>query len=144
MAPVLGTIGAVPLPTWIARFNKRVTNRFIEPLVRRSSGFAIVHHTGRRSATPYRTPVNIFDAGDESAIVALTYGPAADWVQNVLASGGSVERVNLTSTIRSVTIVGRPEAWPYIPRIVRIALRILTVRHFMLIRLGDAAPESPD
>ena len=86
----------MPLPRAVARFNKRVTNRFLEPIARRSSGFAVVHHVGRRSGREYTTPVNLFRLGDEgagvgdrsttdAAIVSLTYGPSADWVRNVLA-----------------------------------------------------------
>ncbi len=125
----------MPLPRWVARFNKRVTNRFLEPLARRHAGFAVVEHRGRRSGANYRTPVNVFDAGDE-IVVALTYGPGADWVQNVLDRGGAILRQGDRSPIATAQIVERAEAWPYLPGIVRIALRLLTVNHFCRIRLG--------
>jgi len=120
----------MPLPRLVARFNKRVTNRFLEPIARRSSGFAVVGHIGRQSGQRYTTPVNLFALGDD-AIVALTYGPGADWVLNVLASGGSVENGAGQREIEQVTVVGREEAWPVLPPAVRGALRVMRVQQFL-------------
>ena len=53
----------------------------------RLPGFGVVVHTGRRTHRQYRTPVNVFRRADRY-IIALTYGPDADWVRNVRASGG--------------------------------------------------------
>lgn len=131
----------MPLPHAVARFNRRVTNRWIEPIARRSPGFAIVHHAGRRSGAPYRTPVNVFEmAGDPTdLVVALTYGPSADWSRNVLAGGGTVERTAIVHRIAAAAVVDRDAAWPALPRFVRGALRLLRVRHFLRLTLdpGD-------
>lgn len=120
----------MPLPRVVARFNKRVTNRFLEPIARRSPGFAVVHHVGRTSGRDYTTPVNLFALGDD-VIVSLTYGPGADWVQNVLVGGGSVERRAGELEIERATIVGREVAWPVLPPAVRGALRLMRVRRFL-------------
>ena len=81
----------MPLPRALARFNRRYTNRFIEPIVRRSSGFATVHHAGRRSGREFHTPVNVFDL-DGDLIVALTYGEDRDIpVSSVTARRGGAE-----------------------------------------------------
>jgi len=128
----------VPLPRVVARFNRRYTNRFVEPIVRRSAGFASVHHVGRRSGTEYRTPVNVFDL-DGDLIVALTYGPTADWVQNVLAGGARVVRRGTTTEIVGVAVVGRETAWPALPWFVRGALRVLQVRDFARLRTATSA-----
>lgn len=125
----------MPLPHVVARVNKRVTNRFIEPIARLSSGFAVVHHVGRRSGADYRTPVNVFGDGDD-VLVALTYGPDADWFRNVLAGPAHLEQRRAIAPIRSVEVVGRVDAWPAIPRIVRGALRVLGVRDFARLRVG--------
>lgn len=125
----------MPLPRWVARFNKRVTNRFIQPLVARSAGFAIVHHRGRTSGTSYQTPVNVFGTADGTWIVALTYGPGADWVRNVMAGGGWLERLGTRYSIETAALAGRIEAWPYLPASVRLALRFLGVRDFLRITL---------
>jgi len=94
----------------------------------------VVHHIGRQSGSAYQTPVNVFDH-DGSLLVALTYGPSADWVQNVLANGGSIRRNGVDLAITSVAVVGREAAWPYLPRFVRGALRVLSVKDFLTIEV---------
>lgn len=73
----------------VARFNRRVANRFVGPILTRLPGFGTVHHRGRRSGREYRTPVKVFRRGDEF-VIALPYGPGSDWVRNVLSAGGCV------------------------------------------------------
>ena len=77
----------MPAPRWLARFNRHATNRVLGPLAVRLPGFGVVVHTGRKSGRPYRTPVNVFRRGDRF-VIALTYGPDAEWVRNVLARAG--------------------------------------------------------
>lgn len=122
----------MPLPRVVARMNKRYTNRFIEPFVRRMPGFAVVENVGRRSGAHFRTPVHTFDR-DGSLLIALTYGPSADWVQNVERSGGHVHRDGMRLQIASVSFVAREAAWPWLPWFVRLALRALRVHDFLLI-----------
>ena len=50
----------MPLPSGLARFNARVTNRVTGPFAGRLPGFAVVRHVGRRSGNAYETPVNLF------------------------------------------------------------------------------------
>lgn len=126
----------MPLPHTVARFNKRVTNRFIEPIARRSAGFAVIHHVGRRSGTPYATPVNLFEFHADS-LVSLTYGLATDWVQNVLAGGGSIEDHTGRRRISSCRIVDRSVAWPALPRVVRGALWLLRVDRFLVLSFDE-------
>jgi deazaflavin-dependent oxidoreductase (nitroreductase family) len=71
----------------VAHFNKRFTNRVTGPLVPYLPGFGLVKHVGRKSGRSYETPVNVFRRAD-GFIFALTYGPEAEWVRNVLAAGG--------------------------------------------------------
>ncbi len=122
----------MPFPRWVAHLNKRVTNRFIEPIAGRAAGFAVVVHAGRVSGRRYRTPVNVFDA-DGKLIVALTYGPGADWFRNVRAGGGTIETRDGPIPIREVTLVGRELAWPRLPRLIRLALRVLRVTDFAVL-----------
>lgn len=75
------------LPSWVARFNRHVTNRLTRRFADRLPGFGIVMHRGRRSGRTYRTPVNVFRDGNDY-IFALTYGAETDWVRNVLAADG--------------------------------------------------------
>lgn len=142
----------MPLPRAVARFNKRFTNRWIEPVVARSSGFATVSHVGRRSGRRYQTPVNVFwldsterapsneNAGGRTAIIALTYGPSADWIQNVMAGPAELEITGVDGpahmTVSAVELVGRPTVWQSLPRFIRLALRLLSVRDFALLSVS--------
>lgn len=90
----------MPAPRWLARFNRHVTNRILGRLAPYVPGFGVITHTGRKTHRRYRTPVNVFRRPG-GYVVALTYGPEADWVRNVLANGGCTletrgRRVRLT------------------------------------------------
>jgi deazaflavin-dependent oxidoreductase (nitroreductase family) len=126
----------MPLPERLARFNRVATNRVARLVAGRVPGFAIVRHVGRRSGRVHRTPVNLFRRGDRY-VIALTYGPGAQWVRNVLAAGGcEVEtgggRVRLTAP----EIVRDPRGTP-VPRFVRPMLRLIDAPEFMLLRRAE-------
>jgi deazaflavin-dependent oxidoreductase (nitroreductase family) len=122
----------MPLPSWLARFNRTVTNRVARPVAGRLPGFAIVRHRGRRTGRIYRTPVNFFRRGD-SVVIALTYGPDRDWVRNVMAAGGcEVEarrRVLHLKDPRLVTDTHRS----LVPAPVRPVLRAIDVTQFLVL-----------
>lgn len=120
----------MPLPGGVARFNRRVTNRVARRFADRLPGFAVVLHTGRRSGRSYRTPVNVFRDGNDF-LIALTYGPAADWVHNVLAAGGC-EIVTQGKHVRLANpriITDTARRWAPLP--VRLVLRIVDVPQYM-------------
>lgn len=122
----------MPLPERLARFNTRVTNRLTRRVAGRLPGFGIVSHVGRRSGRVYRTPVNVFRDG-ERYVFALTYGPDADWVRNVLAAG----RCGLETGGRTVELRD-PERFTdptrhVVPLPVRWALRLLRVDEFLAL-----------
>src|SRR5919106_968840 len=77
----------MPLPGWLARLNRRVTNPAARPVAGRLPLFGVVLHRGRGTGRIYRTPVNVFPNGD-GFVIALTYGRDVDWVKNVIAAGG--------------------------------------------------------
>lgn len=118
------------LPQWLARFNRRITNRITQLFAGRLPGFAIVIHTGRRSGQTYRTPINAFRDGNDY-IIALTYGAETDWVRNVEAAGGCElvtrgRRVRLTNP-RIVTDPSR--RWAPLP--VRLVLGIIGASQYL-------------
>ena len=52
--------------------------------------YAIVHHHGRRSGTPYATPVAVVPTVTTDVIlIGLPWGPKTNWARNVLAAGGA-------------------------------------------------------
>src|SRR6187549_1634433 len=74
----------------VRRFNRAVTN----PRVLRSAGqpgasAARIRHVGRVTGRSYDTPVGPFAVGD-FFVIALPYGPRADWVRNVVATGSAI------------------------------------------------------
>jgi deazaflavin-dependent oxidoreductase (nitroreductase family) len=121
---------AVVVSKSVARFNRRVTNRVTGRFADRLPGFGVITHVGRKSGRAYRTPVNVF-AVPGGFLVALTYGPDADWVRNVLAAGGcdleTRGRVHhLTGPQISHDSDQRGVPWP-----VRQILRLIGVADFL-------------
>lgn len=124
------------IPLWVARFNRRVTNRVTGPFADRLPGFAIVEHVGRRSGKTYHTPVNVFRVGDEY-VFALTYGAETDWVRNVEAAGGCEivtrgQRVRLSNP-QLVT----ETAWRWAPLPVRLFLPLIGVTQCLRMTCVD-------
>jgi len=124
----------MPFPMTLARFNRRVTNRFARRFAGRLPPLANLEHRGRRSGTIYRTPVVVFRDGDNGFVIALTYGPNTDWVRNVLASGGcTIESGGRPIVLTDPSLrSGTPE--PPIPAPIRLALRLLRVSNYLHLR----------
>ncbi|HUG17036.1 MAG TPA: nitroreductase family deazaflavin-dependent oxidoreductase [Thermomicrobiales bacterium] len=128
----------MPIPTGVARFNRRVSNRLIGTFAGRAPGMGMVRHVGRRSGRAYETPVNVF-ARDGGYIIALTYGADTDWVKNVLAAGGcelrTRGRVARLRHPRIVTDAGN--RWAPLP--VRLVFKVIrSTQHMRLETVGTA------
>ena len=121
------------LPEGLARFNRVVTNRVAKPFVGWLPGFGLLVHKGRRSGKEFRTPLSVFRTEDGFA-VALTYGPGADWVKNVLAAGGA-EVVTRRRKYRVVEPrLVHDESRRSMPTPVRQFLGLLDVQDFLLVK----------
>lgn len=120
------------LPRGLARFNRVATNRVAFALITRVPGWAVVVHRGRRSGRTYRTPVAAFRRPG-GYVFALTYGPQAEWVQNVLAAGGAVLERGDRRTRLFRPRVFRDPARSLMPPWVRIFLRLLRADEFLLL-----------
>ncbi|MET9019799.1 nitroreductase family deazaflavin-dependent oxidoreductase [Actinopolymorpha sp. NPDC004070] len=120
----------------VARFNKVATNRVLGKAAPRLPGLAMVVHQGRTSGRRYETPVNVF-GGPDNYVIALTYGPDADWVRNVLAAGGC-EIVSKGETIRLTDPrVVHDEARTDMPKRARFLLARFGVSDFLHLRRAD-------
>ncbi len=130
----------MPLPRALGRFNVRVTNRILGPIVMHVPGFGRVVHVGRRTGRVYRSPVMLFRTGD-SAVFAMTYGPDTDWARNVLAAGTCrFESARATLSLGAPTLV-HDETRRLVPRLVRPALRLLGASDFLVLPiLDESAP----
>jgi len=131
----------MPFPMTIARSNRWVIN----PIARRFAGrlppFAIVAHVGRVSGQGYRTPIMAFRT-KHRFLIALTYGPATEWVRNVFAQGGC-DLIYDSAQIPLIepaleTTAANSEA---LPAPVRLALRLMRVNDCLTLRLSPA-PET--
>ena len=128
----------MPLPRALGRFNVRVTNRLVWPIVRFLPSFGRIVHVGRKSGRVYRTPVNLFRRGDR-AVLAMTYGTETDWLKNVLEAG-RFEFEARRGTLRLVDpVVVRDPAQQLVPWLVRIPLRLTGVADFLVAR-GEGEP----
>src|SRR5688572_1856107 len=116
----------MPLPRFIARVNRRVTNRLLGGLATRLPWFGVVVHTGRRSRRQHRTPVNVFRRGDRFT-VALTYGINADWVRNVLAEDGCALETRGRALRLSRPRLYHDESRSAVPAPVRLVLGLVNV-----------------
>lgn len=137
----------MPAPRWVARFNRRVTNRLTGPLATRLPGFGVVVHTGRKTRRRYRTPVNVFPRAG-GFVIALTYGREAQWVRNVLASGGcALETRGRTWRLTRPRLV-HDQRRRAMPAPVRFILGLLNVADFLNLAAdegtADRVPQSAD
>src|SRR5213593_3715745 len=120
----------MPLPRWLARVNRHLTNRITGPIAPRLPGFGVVVHTGRTTHRRRRTPVNVFER-DGRYLIALTYGSDAQWVRNVLASGGcELETRGRTLPMTRPRLI-RDQRRRAMPPFVRLVLGLIGVTEFL-------------
>lgn len=112
--------------------NKRIFNPVMLKFAGAShSPISIIHHVGRRSGTPYTTPVIVQPLG-ERFMFAMPYGCKVDWYRNVLAAGrGTVVWRGKEYPVENPEplVVGRGS--PALPFILRSIVRIVGMKHFM-------------
>jgi deazaflavin-dependent oxidoreductase (nitroreductase family) len=127
----------MPIPRQVGQWNKVGLNRLTRHIAPWLPGFGIVVHRGRRSGRQYRTPVNVFPAGD-GYLIALTYGPDTDWVKNVMAAGGC-ELQTRGHTVRLVSPrLYHDETRRGIRPVERRILRAIGVADFMALKAVSA------
>jgi deazaflavin-dependent oxidoreductase (nitroreductase family) len=126
----------MPLPRALARFNRVATNQVGRLLAPRLPGAANIVHRGRKSGREYRTPISAFRRPGGYA-AALTYGPGAEWVQNVLAAGSAVlEMRGGQVRVTNPRVIHDP-AYRLVPPLVGAILGLLDADAFLLL---DEAP----
>lgn len=84
---------------FIRRFT-RLQRDVLNPNVLKTAGTrgqstAVIETVGRRSGTPYQTPISPVRDGD-GWCVALVYGPETSWAKNAVAAGEAVLRIDGT------------------------------------------------
>lgn len=123
----------MPFPRWLAKVNKRITNRYLVKLADQPP-FAALHHRGRTSGKVYRIPLNAFPCED-GFVFALTYGSQSDWVKNVLAAGeAELEYAGERLVLTDPRLVTRADVHGCIPASAVVPLGLLRVKEFLTMR----------
>jgi deazaflavin-dependent oxidoreductase (nitroreductase family) len=122
----------MPLPRALARFNRVVTNRIGRLVAPHVPGAAVVVHRGRRTGREYRTPISAFRRPGGYA-VALTYGPGAEWVQNVLAAGDAILETRGRQVPVSNPRVVHDPTHRLVPRLVGDILSLIGADAFLVL-----------
>lgn len=124
----------------IRRFNKYVTNPVMLRFSGRSGLSAIVHHVGRRSDTPYATPV-IAHRSHDDIVIPLPYGTDVDWLHNLLAAGHAVVDIDgQTLSVDEPTVVDIDEVVALLPASMVRITRLHGTRSVARLRISEIAP----
>jgi deazaflavin-dependent oxidoreductase (nitroreductase family) len=126
----------------IKRFNK-LTNPVWVRFSGRSGHLATVHHFGRRSGTPYATPV-IAHQSHQDVIIPLPYGTDVDWLRNLLAAGQAVVDLEGRSlTVDQPAVVDIDDVTGLLPAPMVRTVRLNGARDAVRMRVsGIATPAS--
>jgi deazaflavin-dependent oxidoreductase (nitroreductase family) len=124
------------------RFMRRVNRVFTNPLMGTFAWLvpplAMVHHVGRKSGRPYRSPVVAFRSAT-GFVIPMTYGRDVDWARNIASAHGcDVVQMGKHTTLCNPRIVGFKAAEPHLPAIVRPGLRAADFPGYVLL---DVAPD---
>jgi len=133
----------MPLPMRVARWNRAGLNRVVRHVAPWMPTLALVIHKGRRTGHEYQTPVMVFAVGD-GFIIALTYGPATDWVRNIEAAGGCELRTRGRVLQAGSPRVYHDEARRGIRPLERQVLRALGVADFLSLTIESPEQSPPD
>ncbi len=127
-----------PVQDAIRRMNRSVTNpRVLATAGQPGASASVVHHVGRRSGASYRTPVVAVPAED-GFVMALPYGPRADWVRNVLAAGSaSIEHEGGHAPVDRPELVSADVVNPLFPRKEQLMHRFYGVDDFLRVRRAE-------
>jgi deazaflavin-dependent oxidoreductase (nitroreductase family) len=128
----------MPIPLAVGKWNKAGLNRITRHLAPWAPGMGLIVHRGRRSGRRYETPVQVFGV-DDGYVIALTYGPAADWTKNVLAAGGCELRTRGRTVQLTEPRLYRDETRQRIRPAERQMLRLLHVSDFLELKTAAAA-----
>ena len=101
--------------------------------------FAVVLHRGRASGGRYRTPVWAFPVQD-GFVIALTYGPGADWVRNIVAAGRcTLVRSRAVFNLTDPRVLVEDDAVDQVPAYVRPPLRLFRIREFLRMSIDQSS-----
>lgn len=122
---------------------RRANRAFINKMQMRTAGTpdayaAVVHHRGRRSGRPYKTPVGA-EPTEDGFVIAMVYGSNSDWSRNVRAAGeAAVTYEGETVTVDRPEVVPIDDVIEYFPAKTRRSLHRFGVTHAVRVRRAVA------
>jgi len=123
----------VHLPHFMRRVNRVFTNPLLGTIAWVVPPLAVVHHVGRRSGRPYRTPVVAFRTRD-GFVIPMTYGRDVDWARNLRAAGGGeIVQMGRRFKVRNPRIVGGERAKTRLPPLARPILLAARLPGYVLV-----------
>ncbi len=127
----------MPLPQWVARFNRR----FVNPGALRSGTWPVLVHTGRKSGTTYRTPLGAQPI-DDGYLFFINYGERTDWVQNFVAAGTATLEINGEEVdLADPTVIPTEEAVPLLDSDVDLPPGWVGMRQCLTARVAGVGTE---
>ena len=121
------------IPYFMRGVNRVFTNRVMGTFAWLVPPLAVIHHVGRKSGRPYRSPVVAIGSA-AGFVIPMTYGRDVDWARNMLAAGGcELERMGRRVRFVNPRIVGFDQAEPHLPAAVRPFFRLANLPGFVLI-----------
>ena len=115
------------------RVNRAITNPLMGMVAGIVPPLAIVHHAGRKSGRPYRTPVLAFPYA-KGLVTPLPYGTDTDWCLNVLEAGDcTLETFGRSVTVSNPRIVETDAALPLLPAALRRGLRAADLPGYVIV-----------
>ena len=124
--------------------NKRFFNRVILKLAGSScSPISIIRHVGRRSGTPYTTPVIAVKPFGDQFILSLPYGHNVDWYRNILAAGrGTVICHGKEYEVEKPEPLDVKAGWSKLPFVLGLIVRFVGVQHFIQMKSAPVIGET--
>ena len=100
-------------PRSYAKWNRLATNNLVRLWAGWVPGMGLIRHTGRKSGSQFRTPLNVFPT-DSGFAVLLPYGPEeTEWLKNVSAAGeATLEHYGRAKRVSHPRVLPRLEAAP--------------------------------
>ncbi len=122
-------------PYFMRRVNRVFTNPVLGVVAWLVPPLAVVHHIGRKSKRPYRTPVVAFRSA-AGFVIPLTYGRDVDWARNLLSAHGcQLQQMGRRFTLCNPRIMGFKAAASHLPAAVRLALGRANLPGYVLLDL---------
>ncbi len=134
-----------PVLSRVRRMNRAMWNpRAMETAGQPGAMASVIRHVGRRSGTPYETPIGPVMT-DDGVVVPLPYGRTPDWLKNVLAADSAViVHEGTTYRVDRPEIVPSADAFVFVSRTEQRSLRLFGVDEFLRVRWVEPAEQAID